>query len=379
MIEQWGWTILLHGGSLAAILYSWLLHWYRKEWNRTPTFEVPPTYQPDTRVTVLVPARNEAASIHACLAALKRQSYPSDLLEVIVIDDGSEDNTAAQVEAFYWPQLRCIRREGGGKKAALEHGVAAAAGELIVTTDADCIVPRDWIWHLSAGYRQYDAAFITAPVQFVHEQNMLQRFQALDFLGMMLLTGAGISGQVHYLSNGANMAYPRQIFLDLGGYRDNHHRASGDDVFLAHQIARRYPEQIVFLKTPQASVSTQSEPTLAAFWQQRLRWATKNNQSSDRDLLLNLAQVFLLSWFILLAFLTLPWYGLKGLLLFMVLLGIKTFQDYHLLREASAYFDRKDLMRYFWPAQALHILYIASIGLAANLVKSYQWKGRRLR
>lgn len=379
MIEQWGWAILLHGGSFSAILYSWFLHWYRKVWSQTPTFKVPAAYQPDTSVTVLVPARNEACRIQACLTALKQQSYPDHLLEVIVIDDGSDDQTALRVESFYWPQLRLIRRSGGGKKAALEQGVAAAKGELIITTDADCVVPHDWVWHLAAGYRQYDAAFIAAPVQFVREQNMLQRFQSLDFLGMMLLTGAGIAGQMHYLSNGANMAYPRQVFLDLGGYQGNQERASGDDVFLAHQIARRYPEQIVFLKTPRASVQTESAATLSAFWQQRLRWATKNNQSKDRDLLLSLAQVFMLSWFILLTLLTLPWYGLKGLLLFLVLLGIKTFQDYHLLREASTYFDRKDLMRYFWPAQILHILYIAVIGLAANLVKTYRWKGRRLR
>ena len=379
MIEQWGWAILLHGGSFAAILYSWFLYWYRKEWSRTPTFKVPAAYQPETSVTVLVPARNESSAIHNCLVALKQQSYPPHLLEVIVIDDGSEDDTAAKVEAFYWTQLRLIRRRGGGKKAALEQGVAAAAGELIITTDADCIVPSDWVWHLAACYRQYDAAFISAPVQFIREQNILQRFQSLDFLGMMLLTGAGISGQMHYLSNGANMAYPRQVFLDLEGYRGNHDLASGDDVFLAYQIARRHPEQIVFLKTPLASVRTESASTLGAFWQQRLRWATKNNQSRDRDLLLSLAQVFILSWFILLTFLTLPWYGLKGFLLFLVLLGVKTFQDYHLLREASAYFNRKDLMRYFWPAQILHILYIAFIGLAANVVKTYQWKGRRLR
>lgn len=379
MIEQWGWVILLHGGSFAAMLYSWFLHWYRRQWRGMPTFKVPDTYCPDTTVTVLVAARNEAASIQACLTALKRQSYPPHLLEVIIIDDGSEDATAERVESFYWPRLRLIRRQGGGKKAALEQGVAAAAGELILTTDADCTVPENWVWHLAAGYRQYDAAFIAAPVQFIGEQNMLQRFQSLDFLGMMLLTGAGITGQMHYLSNGANMAYPRQVFLDLGGYRGNLDQASGDDVFLAHQIARRYPGQIIFLKTPQASVQTESEPTLSGFWQQRLRWASKNNQSRDRDLLLSLAQVFLLCWFILLTLFTLPWYGLKGFLLFLILLGIKAFQDYHLLRQASTFFGRQDLMRYFGPSQVLHILYIASIGLAANVKKTYRWKGRRLR
>jgi len=379
MIEQWVWSILLYGGSFFAILYASFLSWYRRVWDAMPTFDVPDHYQPKTNLTVLVPARNESRVIQRCLQALRNQDYPDHLLEVIVIDDGSEDNTAQLVEQFWWDNLRLIQREGGGKKAALQHGVSAAAGELIVTTDADCEASSSWLRHLAAAYEQFDAAFIAAPVQFTGSRNLLQRFQALDLLGMMLLTGAGIAGRMHFLGNGANMAYPRKLFLDLDGYRHNQHRASGDDVYLIHQIAQRYPQQIIFVKQQDATVSTESPADFPSFWRQRLRWATKNGHSKDLDLLLSLSQVFLLCWFIILTVGSIPFYGLKAFMLAIVLFGAKAFQDYHLLRKASTYFQREDLMRHFWQAQILHILYIAGIGLVANLRKSYTWKGRTVR
>lgn len=379
MNAEWGWHVMLYGSSFCAILYSSFLHWYRYHWDILPAYACPPDFFPVTSITILVPARNEENTILDCLEAIRRQNYPAHLLEVICIDDGSEDRTAQLIAAYSWPNVRLLRRSGGGKKAALEQGVSAAAGELIVTTDADCLAPPNWLRHLAAAYEQEDAAFIAAPVQFSSGQNLLQHFQALDFLGMMLLTGAGIFGRLHYLSNGANMAYPRKIFMEIGGYGTNRSLASGDDVFLVQEIARRYPERIVFVKTLEATVQTPSTKTLGEFWQQRLRWAGKNGQSNDHDLLLSLAQAFLYSWFIILSLILSPIYGTKSLLLFGLLVGIKAFQDYTLLRKATDFFQQGELLRYFWPSQIMHTLYIALIGLVAQFQKSYTWKGRRSR
>lgn len=377
MISDWVWSFLVYGGSFTAILYASFLSWYRRVWDLIPPFDVPDSFQPTTKITVLVPARNEADAIMDCLQSLYQQNYPSHLFEVIVLDDGSEDDTASLVQSYYWPQLRLIRRAGGGKKKAIEHGVSASIGELVVTTDADCVAPKNWLRFIAAAYEQFDATFIAAPVIFHRETNFLQQFQSLDLMGMMVLTGAGIAGQLHYLSNGANMAYPRHIFLGLGGYQKHLH-ASGDDVYLIHQVARHTPKRVIFIKQEEATVRTQAPSEWQAFWQQRIRWATKNKATRDWDLLLSITQSFMMCWFIILSFFGGFWFGAKSILLAFTLLGCKAFQDYHLLKKATEFFHRPGLMQWFWPSQVMHILYIALVGLFANLTKKYVWKGRRV-
>ena len=379
MISFWVWSALVYGGSFTAVLYASFLSWYRRVWELMPIFNIPDSFTPTTSISVLIPARNESRAIIACILSLKKQNYPSELFEVFVINDGSEDDTEKKVRTFHWDHLRLITRsDGGGKKKAIEHGVAAAKNQLIVTTDADCIVPENWLRYHAAAFEQFDAAFLAAPVAFSQEANFLQQFQTLDLMGMMVLTGAGISGHLHYLSNGANMSYPKKEFMQMGGYHGHAH-ASGDDIYLIQHIARRTPKRVIFIKHLDATVNTQSPTDWKSFWQQRIRWATKNKSSKDRDMLFSLVQSFLMCWFIIISFAGTFWFGGKSLVLAVTLFGAKAFQDYHLLKKASTFFGRPELMQYFWPAQIMHILYIATVGLAANLIRHYVWKGRKVR
>ena len=99
-------------------------------------------------VSVVVAARNEAIFIEGCLRALGQQDYPSDKYEVIVVDDGSTDGTdRLAIDSQDGPTaMRLLRTGGGGsKKAALSLGISAAKGEIILSTDADCLVAAGWI------------------------------------------------------------------------------------------------------------------------------------------------------------------------------------------------------------------------------------------
>ncbi len=398
---------------------------YFRGWRALPEWQIPEGFEPRTRVSVVIPARDEAANINECLSSIIQGSYPPDLLEIIVIDDFSEDGTAEQVLSFQAAAtgssaIRLIRlsevlppeaRQGANKKKALETGIAQARGTLIVTTDADCVAPEDWLRLMVSRFHptplaevgkvgQYvnlttfkklsnldrspeGVGLLAAPVVFHREHNLFQRFQSLDFLGLMGISGAGIYCGFQRMGNGANLAFPKSVFEAVGGYSGNEHLSSGDDMFLVQKIARHYPGSVFFLKNRGAAVMTTAKPDVRSFFQQRLRWGTKNAALPEWPVRLVLLTVFLFCWSILIcavwAVISLPagHATVFSALLFQV--AAKALCDYVFLREMCGYFGRKDLMRWFLPSFLLHTLYIPPAGAASLFLKKYEWKGRIVR
>ncbi|HMQ49842.1 MAG TPA: glycosyltransferase [Saprospiraceae bacterium] len=379
--------IVLLFAFLMAATYYLLIDRCLMLWKQIPVAEVAEAFSPATRISIVIPARNEAENIAACLNAIAAQNYPANLLEVLVIDDHSTDNTAAIAVQANLPQLRVIsladflspeEKKQASKKKASSIGVEQASGQLIVCTDADCEMPANWLRYIAACAENQATCFIAAPVLFHQEQNLIERFQSLDFMGMMLVTGAGIQSRRFFLANGANMAYPREVFIHLGAYSDNIQHASGDDVFMIQKVAAVEPGKIRFLKSPHAVVLTKAKPDLHSFVQQRLRWGTKNKGRQVGYSSWILGFVFLYCWLILGSVLALPWLGKAGLYFSAILLVAKWLADYRLLKEAARFFGRQDLMRFFWIGALFHLMYIAIIGLLSLVIKEYEWKGRRV-
>lgn len=372
-----------------ALSYAYIITRALQSWRELPTWSVPQDFLPTTSISVVIPARNEARNITLCLHSVLQQNYPQILLEIVVIDDHSTDDTAALVANLQadFSNIRLLKLAdfvpdkplNSYKKKAIAIGVAEAKNELIVTTDADCTAQPNWLQLIASLYQEKQAKLIAAPVNFHRERNLLERFQSLDYAGTMVLTGAGIHGRTMRLSNGANLAYPKSVFAELAGFDGNDHLASGDDMFFAQKVANRYPDGVHFLKHPGATVFTEAKPTWRAFLQQRLRWATKSGAYREWQITLVLALVFFFCSNILLSFLLMPFVGVAMFWLFILQFAIKNFFDFQLLQTACRFFNRPDLLRSFFPAQILHTLYIAVVGVLGNLVKEYEWKGRRVR
>ncbi len=367
-------TILLSLSYLAIIFYY--LYW----WNRFPSFKVSPYFSPKTNVSIIIAARNEEQNIQACLESIIQLNYPTELFEVILVNDRSTDQTieVAQKVAFNNLKILNLSSDEKGKKAALTKGISKAKGTLIVTTDADCKVPSDWLNYIVACFEQGKIKFIAGPVVFENEKSGFEKFQSLDFMGMMLVTGAGISGGFMHSSNGANLAFPKNMFEELNGYEGNHHVASGDDILFMQKVVQKYPNQVAFLKNQKASVRTAAMSDLSSFLNQRIRWGTKSTQYKEWKITAILSVVFFFCWSIILSALLIPFLGWPLFILFVILLGTKALADYFFLKQASHFFGRKDLMNSFWYAQAYHILYIAIVGLLSNVKKRYEWKGRKV-
>ena len=368
-----------------SLFYIYIIRRYIYEWDKIDEFKTPSNFSPSTYISVIIPARNEARNIKKCLDSVLNQIYPVSLFEVILIDDYSEDNTAKIVENFRNPQLKLLRaadftQEGDHqayKKKAVQIGINNARGKLIVTTDADCVVGENWLKTIASFYEINKPKFIASPVNFIDERNLFQRFQSLDFLGMMGVTGGGIEGGFMNMCNGANLAYEKKVFEEVKGFEGIDHLASGDDMLLMQKIALQYPNGISFLKNQDVVVCTEAQPTLKSFLNQRIRWSSKTAAYKEWKVTFILIMVFLLCCNIILSLFLIPFYGFTMAMIFGVQILVKTMMDFLFLGKMAKYFSRKDLMRSFLPAQFLHISYIVTIGFLSIFVKKYTWKGRK--
>jgi len=375
--------VALFFGILSVLLtvgYTYLMTIYRKGWDETPTFQIPRTWQPKTFLSVIIPARNEVEHIEQCVRSILDQSYPEDLYEIIVVDDHSDDGTAQVVESIQHPLVKPYTLHNGeGKKAALAFGISQSKGSLIVTTDADCIASPNWLKLLSAFHDTRGAVFIAAPVLFHDLRSFFQSFQALDFAGMMAITGACITRDLMLMSNGANLAYTRAVYDQVNGFEGIDQIASGDDMLLMEKIAQLYPEGIGFLKSKEAITFTKPQESFIAFLNQRIRWGSKSSGHTAPAVTLMLGIAFLFCFSLLVNGIIVLLGGLHFLWLLLLQIIVKAIVDYRLLKEATRFFDRSNWMHIFWPALFVHVLYIAIVGSLAGVIKEYNWKGRRVR
>lgn len=351
-------------------------------WNNLTHWLLPKGYIPSTSISVLIAARNEASNIETCLEAIANQTYPTNLSQIYVIDDHSEDDTAALVRAYAerYEHIHLLSAPEGqtGKKNALAYGIEHSDGQLIVTTDADCIMGPQWLTFIAHFYEKNGLKFIAAPVAFHQEESLFEQFQSLDFMGMMAVASAGIEGRFMGLCNGANLAYERAVFNEVGGFTGIDHVASGDDMLLLQKIQALYPHEIGFLKQKEATTYTHAKPSLRDFVEQRIRWASKSGAYKGWQvwLMLGVVWVLCISMVIDLIFGVANWIFLFWFILKLVAKGIS---DYFFLRMMAFFFDRLDLMRSFVPASIMHWWYIVGIGTASTFRKRYHWKGRYVR
>jgi cellulose synthase/poly-beta-1,6-N-acetylglucosamine synthase-like glycosyltransferase len=370
-----------------TIFYVSCIILYAKCWGNLLFFENGEGVTPTTFISVLIPARDESDNILACLNAILAGNYPKDLFEIIVIDDHSDDATPQLVATHPSPNVRLIELKNfvkladnqPFKKRAIEAAIGASKGDLIVTTDGDCIAPLEWLSLIAAFYEQSGKRFIAAPVNFYDEKTAFERFQSLDYIGMMGVTGAGVQGRFTNMCNGANLAYEKTLFHEVGGFKGIDHVASGDDMLLMQKIARFHPNALGFLKNPKATVLTKAKPTIADFMSQRLRWASKSSSYTEVFTVLQLVMVFCFCWNILLSLCATVFWGLPMFCIFLFQFVSKSIADYFFLRTMAKFFNREDLMHPFLPPQYLHVLYIIVVGSLANFKKTYQWKGRTVK
>lgn len=386
--------ILLLISLLLLLPYVILIIYYRQGWLQLKEYNVPneKLQENTTVISVIIPARNEEKNIGRCIESIIKQTYPTNLFEVIAVDDYSVDSTAAIVNSFNKKNIRVIKlsdfNEKGTlnsyKKKAIETAISLAKGSLIVTTDADCVVQPEWLKTIASFYENTRSVFIAAPVIYNNTaptdsalKKFFKIFQSLDFMALQGITGASVYKKIHNMCNGANLVYEKKIFYEVKGFEGIDKIASGDDMLLMHKIQKIYPERTGYLKSANAIVQTQSSETIKEFINQRIRWASKADRYPDIKIITVLFLVYFLNvWILFIAVYAIFYH--KYFYLMALLLTVKTTAELFFLFPIAQFFGNKKLLWWFIPSQPFHIMYTLIAGWLGKF-GSYTWKERKVK
>ncbi|RMG26482.1 MAG: glycosyltransferase [Bacteroidetes bacterium] len=329
-------------------------------------------------VTVIIPARNEAACIGACLQSVLAQEYPPQLLQVVLINDHSTDATRdiALAIAREDPRLQVLDLQAEGinsyKKAAILQGMAAARGELIVQTDADCRVPPRWVAAMVAQFEP-EVMMVSGPVRLTYGTSLLEKFQSLESMGLVALGAGSLAAGRPNMCNGANLAYRKAAFEAVGGYSGIDAVASGDDELLMHKMHQQFPRGLRFAKCRQAVVCTPALSHWKALRAQRIRWVSKARFYQNKWI--NVVQLifYCAFWGFPLLLLTGQWMYLGAIC------ALKMAADLAIMLPAANFFHNLRLLALLPVFQPFYIAYVLWVGIRGNFVKTYQWKNREVR
>jgi cellulose synthase/poly-beta-1,6-N-acetylglucosamine synthase-like glycosyltransferase len=371
----------LIGSILFIGMYCILLLLYKYWYSKLIILQVSASFKPATTFTIIIPARNEEQNIAACLQSIHQLNYPQELVEVIVVDDFSEDATAAVVKQFNGVQLirlKDVLQEtiNSYKKKAIETGISNATGNYIVTTDADCIVPKNWLLNFAWMIEKKQAAFIAAPVAMKEESTFIKLFQSLDFLSLQGITAASVAAGFHNMCNGANLCYSKKAFAAVDGFKNVDHIASGDDMLLMHKIQQQFPEGVHYCHSPESIVVTNPVHTVTEFFRQRIRWASKADKYEDNRIFWVLLLVYLLNLF-LIVLVAVGFFKPNLWIILAACLLIKTIAELFFLMPVAAFYGKEKLLLWFPLMQPFHIFYTVVAGWLGKF-SSYKWKGRQV-
>ncbi len=341
---------------------------------------------PVTKVSLIIPARNEEENIGNCLGDLLSQDYPPHLLEVVVADDHSTDFTVERVTGFAQlhpsMNLRLIPTGATGndqafKKHSIRSGIDVSSGDLIITTDADTRLNPSWISSIVDFFEQYHPKMIIGPVIFHEENTFFEWLQSMEFSGLMAATAGSCNMGFPLMCNGANLAFERNAYLETRDKEDDFRYPSGDDLFLMMKIRKKYGARTVnYLFAEEAVVSTKAKKSVREFFSQRLRWVSKS-RGYTYHIVMAVAIVTWLFNFLLLSTLVAGIFNLHLFFFSLFLLGIKMIIELPAV-SGIMMFSGKTKLWYLYPVtQVLNLVYVSLVGILGNML-SYEWKGRKI-
>ncbi|NNC49895.1 MAG: glycosyltransferase [Flaviramulus sp.] len=335
-----------------------------------------------TKFSIIIPFRNEAKNLPDLLKSIKSLNYPKHLFEVILVDDMSEDNSVKLIKECKLNMknisiLSNKKQTTSPKKECITLGINQAKFEWIITTDADCVLPKYWLDSYDELIQKTNPKCVVAPVSFKETGTFLNRFQILDLLSLQGATIGGFGIKKPFLCNGANLAYTKALFLQVNGFEGNTNIASGDDIFLLEKVLKTHPQELHYLKSEHAIIKTNSQQSWKALTSQRVRWAAKTSSYNNwfgklTGLIVLLMNAVIITDLLLLIF------AVFNFKIWLYILVIKFSIDFLLIYKSSIFFNQKGVLISFLFAFILYPFFSAYVAVI-SMFSNYQWKGREFK
>jgi cellulose synthase/poly-beta-1,6-N-acetylglucosamine synthase-like glycosyltransferase len=335
---------------------------------------------PKTTFTIVVPFRNEAKNLPTLLESISNLNYPHKLIEIILVDDFSKDNSERvciqwrmKHEYLDTTLLENLHLSNSPKKDAIGRAMPIAKHNWVVTTDADCIVNKNWLLTLDNYIQTNNPEMIVGAVIYKAKNNWFHHFQQLDLMSLQGVTIGSFGIGKPFMCNGANFAYTKKFFSEIGGFGGISDTVSGDDVFLLQKAVNSNPDKVHYLKNTDSIVKTKPENDLYKLFMQRVRWAGKSTGYKSSYARFLAVIVLLMNLSLTFAFCLLPFAFLNWKVLLSVFLT-KYIVDYIMLYKSNAYLRKG---KFFVPvaSSVIYPLFSSLVGVY-SLFGSFRWKGR---
>lgn len=371
------WIILIFSIFLAFYYYR-LFDNLAKIWKFKTEEKQTKNANQQATVSIVIAYRNEFDNLTPLIESLSNLNYPRDRFEVIFVNDNSTDKGDELVASLMNDTTitySLFDSTSEGKKAALILGASNAQLDYLLFTDADVIVPPNWIEALLQSLSE-KGKMVCGPVLFENDKGFLQKWKQLEFIGLISSSAAYITANRPIMANGANLLIDRNTYLQLIDNVQGTSYASGDDVFLLHSLQATQPGSISFAFNKDAIVKTNSPTGLKAFISQRLRWASKAKVYKNKDSQFLSLFVFIYPLFLVL-FAVLSWWKYYFIPAFIILLMAKMITDFRFFKSCLSFFNKTEVRYNYTLSILVHIPYILIIGCLSLFIKP-NWKGRKI-
>lgn len=373
--------IVFLGAFLLGLLYWKLFNRITLIWLRAiAAFRHSPPQNAEgaSHISIVIAYRNESGRLADLCSSLRRLTYPAHLIEIIWVDDHSEDHSADLIGELMHDALieqQFLTSPIPGKKAALQNGVTHAKYDLILFTDADVQLPERWIESMLPALLPERIA-VCGPVKFTADDTFFKRWIQMDFAALISTGAAYLMAGTPVMANGANLLIRRQHYLQAQTTMQGADYASGDDVFLVFTLNQMAPGSVTFCFHPDATVLTRGPENFQELLQQRIRWASKaKGYKNPESVFLSLfVFVFHLSTF--LAFMLSFRFDLF-VPAFLVLFGWKLFTDHKFFSGILPFHQITYSFGLLLKSEFMQLLYISLVGIMAPWYR-VNWKGRKI-
>jgi len=334
-------------------------------------------------ISIIIPFRNESENILQILNSIEDQEYPEEKFEVIFVNDSSTDDSLEKLKMnIKGENIKAISvpiefENKAHKKRAIRYGIENSKGDIIVTTDADCKLNKNWLKTLINGFDD-NTALISGPVEFLEEDGLFNNIQKLEFLSL-IITGAGLIGiNRPMICNGANLAYRKKVFEEVGGFDGQLSLSSGDDEILMQRIWKKGKYKIKFCTNKDAISFTKANKNLNEFYNQRKRWASKGLFYELKSTVISIVLIFLF-YLLLFSFLVLTFYKINFfILLFTSVFFLKIILEFAVMNKGCDLLFNKKILKYFLITEIIHLPYIL-ISALSGIFGNFSWKDRKLK
>ena len=326
-------------------------------------------------ISIVIAVRNEESNLQLLLKSLVEQDYPKEKIEIVIVSDRSTDGSWQIINDFsdLYPFVKGIKLDQKNdemtpKKYALTCGINNTNGEIILSTDGDCIVPKGWSLSMVNSFKENTGIVVGRSSINLSISSFFNQYQSIDFLGIMAANAGAIGWKKGWSGSGQNIAYRRNAFEKIRGFLPVSKALSGDDMYLVQSISKDH--DIQFNIDPNSFIYTEPSPSIKAFMNQRIRWAS-NSRSLWRSNIFFL--FFLITAYISNSILIVSLWHNELLLILPFLFFIKIISDALVLYTGSIKLDVSFQKIHFIVWSILQPIYIPLTGVL-GLVGWFKWK-----